>query len=110
MRSKKTNIKDVIVLFTMKIHQHEGKRFLSACDIDLIGKTFEEDEHLLDIPESFFKGDKETIESIISSIELCDSSHLIGNNLIEKLLENNIVDEQNLKEVDGNRHVMIFRV
>ena len=83
---------------------------LSACDTDMIGKHFEQGDSVLDIEESFFKGETAEFESIKSAIDSCDSCHIVGNNLTKKLIESGIIKEKNIKEIDGNRHIMIFRL
>ena len=94
----------------MKIHTDEDKKVLSVCDTELIGKTFEEGDNILNLAESFFNGSKASIESIIAETKSCNSAHLVGNNLVAGLLENKIIEEHHVKEISGNSHVMIFRI
>ena len=94
----------------MKIHSSDEKKMLSACDTDILGKSFEQDSSVLDISESFFRGETASFESITDAINLCDSCHIVGNNLTRKLIDSGMIKAENVKDIDGNRHIMIFRL
>ena len=46
-----------------------AEKLVAACDEDLIGEYFEEDNRVLDVKEGFYKGEKVDIEELFAALK-----------------------------------------
>jgi hypothetical protein len=97
-------------MYSLKIHNEDNKKVIGICDIDLIGLSFEEDENILNVYESFFNGESANLDDIINHINDCDSAHIVGNNITNQLIKKEIIKKSNCKVVCDINHSMIFKM
>ena len=92
----------------MKYHIKSYESFVTVCDEDLLGKKFEEGEEVLDVTESFFKGEvkseKEVKELLIEEYNF----NLVGNGIVGIAIELGLVEKDLVKEVEGVKHAQIY--
>lgn len=96
-----------MVKIYVNVIENDQKRIISACDMDLIGKTFEEGEKILDVKESFFKGDVREIEELKDIMKDC-LFHAVGKNVISFLLKNDVISQNDIIHVSDVPHVIIL--
>lgn len=94
----------------MKIHCSDDKKIVAVCDSDLIGKKYTDGNRILYIPEEFFRGDEAEIRKILEELKDCLTANIVGNRIIDELIERNILKESNTLEVEGVKHTQIFKI
>ena len=80
----------------------------AACDENLLGKRFEDKELVLDIRESFYKGELVEEQEFIEMLAEAENANLVGENTI------NIAKKQKLINTVGRikdiPYAMMFKV
>jgi uncharacterized protein len=82
--------------------------FIAVCDSDIIGKKFEEGEEVIDVTESFFKGDLVAEKEVKELLQEEYNFILVGNGIIKLALELDLVDSEAVKEVKGVKHAQVY--
>lgn len=78
---------------------------VAICDLDLIGKVFEQGKFQLDVKESFYKGkqvsEKELLD-IINHLSREDATfNIVGKNSVHVALKAGIILEEGIKKIQG---------
>ena len=88
----------------IKIHK-SYRNIVAVCDSDLLGKRFEEGNKLLDVRESFYKGEeiteKELLQVMKDFIREDATFNIIGKEAIACALKAGIISEKGVKKVAG---------
>jgi hypothetical protein len=88
----------------VKIHK-SYRDVVAICDSDLIGKTFEEGNRILEVRESFYNGEeldeKKTIE-LMKSLDKEDATfNIVGKESVNAALKAGIISKEGIKAVQG---------
>jgi len=78
------------IMVFVKIHKGSDKEaVIAACDADILGETFSDDEKglCLRISESFYGGNLVSIEKAVEMIQNATNVNLVGKNIIRKTVE-----------------------
>lgn len=90
----------------VKIHKTEGRKIVSICDKDLIGKTFEEGDLQIQVSEHFYKGEKVSENKILEEIKDADYLNIVGKNSINFVIKNNFIDKNNIIKIQNIPHTI----
>jgi uncharacterized protein len=96
----------------MIVKQHianDGRILLAICDSNLLNKTFEEDNKILDLTSEFYKGEEKNKEETIVEIKKAHIVHAIGEETINLLKELKLLTENNILIVQGIPHSEIIK-
>ena len=99
----------------VKIHK-SYRNLVAICDSDLIGKKFEEKFEkgikLLDLRESFYKGEektyKETIEIIKKQSPEDSTFSIVGKESIKAAKEAEIITKHGVKKIHGIPYALVL--
>ncbi len=84
---------------------------VSACDADVMGKTFENGDISLTVEEAFYDGEDAergvTEERMAQSLASCTTANLVGTRTVAVAIDNGFVDEERVMEIDGTRHAQL---
>lgn len=94
-------------MFSIKKHEKGDSAVTAICDVDLVGKKFEEGELQLDVSERFYKGDEIDEVKVVEEMKDATILNLVGKNVIELALKNNIINKDNILYVDGVPHAEV---
>ncbi|VVB59637.1 Uncharacterised protein [uncultured archaeon] len=100
-------------MFYLKRHASGDKIIVAACDSDILGKVFEENDKVLDVDSDFFGGEKlpaKKIVEIADSIKTAQTSNIIGNRITTGLVKAGALKAGSVKEIQGIKYAMVFRV
>jgi hypothetical protein len=97
-------------LIAVKVHETDEGIVIGACDLDLLGKTFKEDDITLELVEEFYSDKQLTIEELLEIIESSITANLVGKKLISAYCEENPNFESSVKTVEGVPHLHVFRL
>lgn len=94
----------------VKIHEHNQGKVIAVCDEEVLGNTYEEGIKILDVVESFYRGEIVDISRVIKLIEEKDFSsvNIVGNKVIEALMDQGVV--KNFEVIAGMKYVHIYKV
>jgi uncharacterized protein len=88
----------------IKIHD-SYRRVVAICDVELIGKKFEEDIRQIELGEHFFKGrefDEEQAIKFIQSQLMEDATfNIVGDNSIRIAIKAGAISQENISKIQN---------
>lgn len=95
----------------VKIH-NSYRQIVAVCDSNLIGKVFEQGSKMLDIRESFYKGEekneKELIELMIDYAKEDATFNIAGEQSIDCALKAGIISKQGVMKTAGIPYALVL--
>lgn len=85
----------------IKVHKKDGKIIAAVCDTELLGKKFEEGELQLDLTGDFYKGEEKNSDDASDMIRNADHVNLVGKESVKLGIQEGIIEEQNVKTIQG---------
>ena len=90
----------------MYIKIHEAYRTIVAlADADIIGQTFEEGIKQIEVKESFFKGNLQTKEELLTILRNLDNEdatfNIVGEKAVATAIEAGIISENGVMKIDN---------
>ena len=89
--------------------EHQNQRICAVCDKEILGQTFREGKIKIEVKESFYKGELVSVEESIIEIEKATIVNLVGNRIIDKLIEIGLVHRDGVIKINGISHVQLVR-
>lgn len=93
-----------------QIYERGTDVLLAACDKELLGEKFEEEDIQLDVSESFYGGDECDKEKICDQIKRSNVVNLVGENIIDAVIEAGYGDEDDILYIDGVPHLQLVMI
>ena len=93
-----------------KVHGIAGKEVLAACDKELCGKVLKQGEMEFFVSEVFYKGEETSKQALKAKFQEFDNINLVGNKVVSAALEENLVSKECVIEINGVKHVQIFKI
>ncbi len=78
-----------------------------VCDEDIIGKVFEENETILDIKESYYKGDLVDLSQVESYFKP-GIMQVVGKHAVSYLVEKNVITKDDVKYVENVPYINVL--
>lgn len=97
-------------MICIKVYNQGRERLVAACDSDIVGKTFRSDKLVLQVSESFYRGDDVDEESLVNWLRLATVANLSGKRTIDIAVENGFVDRSCVLEIGGVPHAQMMRM
>lgn len=95
----------------MKEHVVGTTRIIGACDRELLGKTIKDETGLeINVDEKFYGGMLVDKEDLLNTIKNANSVNLIGNRIVETVLEKGVGRMESVKKVGGIMLMMIIHI
>jgi len=100
------NINTLLQIHKMLIKIHNSYRQIVAiCDSDLLGKTFEQGNRILDVRESFYNGEEKSELELIELMENLareDATfNIIGKQSVQAAVKAGIISKEGIKKVSN---------
>jgi len=83
---------------------------LAMCDAEIIGKTLRKGKMVFHVKEEFYKGTKVRIEEAVDLIANSTIVNMIGNNVVQKAIEQGHVHPEAVLTIDGVPHAQIVKI
>ncbi len=83
----------------VRIHKKDGKTIVAACDTELLGKKFEENDIQLDLSSEFYNGTEIGEKEAGDLIRNADHVNLVGNKSVELGIKEGIIDKSKIKVI-----------
>ncbi len=93
-----------------QIYERGNDVLLAACDKDLLGKKFEEEDIQLDVSKTFYGGDETEKDEICDKIKKSNIVNLVGKNIIDAVVEAGFGSEDDILWVDGVPHLQLIMI
>jgi len=95
----------------VKIHS-SSRSVVAICDNDLIGKKFKQGIRILDITESFYKGQKmseqETLNLMVYEFKNNSTFNIVGKESIKLAIKSGIIEKNSIAKVKNIPFVIII--
>ena len=95
-------------MFSLKTYSTEKGKLVAACDHSILGEKFKEGKSSLHLKESFYHEEKVEFERVKQELKGAKTANLVGKDLVQKLMEEEIIRSEEVKEVEDVPHVQIF--
>ena len=89
------------------------RNVVAVCDSDILGKKFEEGVCVLEIKESFFKGEELEKDRVIDMMKIMSAEdatfNIVGKESVLCAMEAGIISEEGVKEIGGVPFALVLR-
>lgn len=92
-------------MFYVKYHK---ENVIAICDEELIGKHFEEGRLVLDVSESFYKGELKNKDEIRLILKNDKNFNLVGKEIIKIAVKEKVVDKNAILVIGGVLHAQVY--
>ena len=94
----------------IKIYKSAGDYLVAACDENTLGKKFSFNDITFEVKESFYRGEKITLEEIKPFLEKATILNLVGTQIIGKCMEWGYIVEENILDLGETIHAQMVKV
>ncbi len=97
-------------MISMKIYRQGQDVLVSACDEQLLGKTFKEGKLQIDASNKFYDGkrvDKKTLSTYLKEATI---ANLVGPQAVECAVQLGLIDPGSVLHIKGIPHAQMFRM
>jgi len=91
----------------MRIHVDQGHRLLAACDKEILGKEFKEDELHLKVKEKFYCDEYVDKETFLRFLKTVDMANLVGELVVSAAVEAGYIDDEFVLRIEGIPHAQL---
>ena len=95
--------------FWAKVMKLSDKKIVAICDADLLGKTFKERSLTLKVSPEFYGGQRVEVYEALNLLREASVINLIGENIVRKAVEENIIHEDGVLKVAGVPHAQLIK-
>ncbi len=95
-------------MFAVRNYQQGVQRLCAACDEDLLDRSYSEGALRLDVTASFYDGMRVGADELRAFLRQCTIANLVGEGAVGVAVELGIVDERNVKTVEGVPHAQFM--
>jgi hypothetical protein len=83
---------------------------VAACDADIVGQTFEENELQLEVRPDFYCGDAVSLEECDVFLNEATILNLVGENIVERAVRLGLINRGNILKIGGTVHAQMVRL
>ncbi len=97
----------------MKVHENYiGRKVVAISDPEILGKHIEDLDKGIEITVSkeFYGGHEFDIKEIMQFILHSDNVNVVGNKIVETLIEEKIIDAKKVIMIAGIKHAQIYSI
>jgi uncharacterized protein len=91
-----------------KKHEQGTTTVLAVCDLEHLGKSFEEGELFFKVSEQFFGGEKIDPPQLIELIKEADSINFFGDKCTNIAIKEGLISESNVIIIQGVKHAQAY--
>ncbi len=88
------------------------REVVAICDVELLGKYFEEEKFQLDVKESFFGGEKASEEEVIEIMQDMSREdatfNIVGEKSVNAAIKAGIISEDGINKIQGIPFALIL--
>jgi len=95
--------------YVVKLMNWNGLRLLNVCEKELLGSVVKGDGLEMRISEDYFGGDVVEREEVIRLVKECEIVNLVGNEIVEAVVEEGLANGDAVRIIGGVSFLMIFK-
>lgn len=93
-----------------KVYKVQGEVLVAACDEELRGKVFEDDNLVLNVKKDFYGHQLLDKEKITPTLKGATIANLVGEGIVTHAMELGLVDPNTIIKINGVPHIQIVRM
>ena len=97
-------------MICLRRHSSGHELLVAACDCELLGKRFEEEDLRLDVSKSFYGGENVDARMLVEVLALATIGNLVGKETVDAAIEAGLVDPECVLRVQGVPHAQMVRM
>ena len=90
------------------IHARDGMKFVNIVEENLVGMTLKEGERVLDLSDSYFKGDIMDLEQAFVEAKTATIVLFVGDKVVEEALKRNLIAD--FSEIGGVKYAQLYNL
>lgn len=98
-------------MVSIKIHKSR-RDVVAVCDVDLLGRRFDEGKFQLDLKESFYKGEdmeEKEAEKILESMKREDATfNIVGEEAVECAIKAKVINKNSVGKIAGIPYALVL--
>jgi hypothetical protein len=83
---------------------------VAGCDVEVAGRTFQENDLYLEVKEDFYCGDCVTLDASGALLQKATILNLVGEKIVGKAIELGLVDPENVLRIGETVHAQMVRL
>lgn len=83
---------------------------VAGCDVEVAGRTFQENDLCLEVKEDFYCGDCVTLDASGALLLKATILNLVGEKIVGKAVELGLVDPENVLRIGETVHAQMVRL
>ena len=97
-------------MISLRRHSFGRELLVAACDLDVLGKTFEEGDLRLEVNEGFYTGEKVDLRLLLEVLALASIANLVGQETVQAAIGAGYIDPECVLRVAGVPHAQMVRM
>ena len=85
----------------LKVHYNKDDATIACCDEELLNQVFKEGNLKIEVSNQFFGGKLIDLKAAIEIIQEASYFNIIGENIIEKVIDCNLFPREGVKFING---------
>ena len=95
--------------YVVRLMNWNGLRLLNVCEKELLGSVVKGDGLEMRISEDYFGGEVVEREEVIRLVKECEIVNLVGNEIVEAVVEEGLANGDAVRIIGGVSFLMIFK-
>jgi len=83
---------------------------LAICDVEILGKTFQDGKMSFAVREEFYKGSKMNTEEALNLIKQSTIVNMVGQNIVTEAVKKGFVHSEAVLKISGVSHAQIVKI
>lgn len=92
----------------MKCHRNPKGKVVAACDAAVLGETFTDGDVSLTVEKAFYDGQEASLDEMLEELVSATTGNFVGTDLIDALVAEDLIQEDQVKHIDGTPHSQIY--
>ncbi len=94
---------------SLRVIRTQGEVLVVVCDPELLGKKFRQGELMLEVKESFYRGDEASIEDCMAALREATIANLVGS-IVGHAVKAGLIERANILKIQNVPHAQLVRL
>jgi len=96
--------------YCLRVYRKDREILVAVCDPDILGKTFEEGDLVIEVKENFYGNNRVGKEKVINALRYATIANITGINSVNCAIEAGIIDRERVLWIAGIPHAQMVRI
>ena len=93
--------------FFVKEFIRDNDKLVAACDAEIAGKIFEEENVSINVRENFYCDKKCDEKELVDMMRSSTMLNLVGNKCVQVAIDNGLISKENVLNISGVMHAQV---